>query len=84
MAKLGPHLVDYDKKMIPFYHNNQFMVLKGDQVEKPTCATVNQLTRLCSTHAVHECYFLQVYSEDTHNTNVQKYEILNTLPSSTP
>jgi len=35
LAKLGPHMVDYDKKVIQIYHNNQFMVLKDDQLEKP-------------------------------------------------
>lgn len=57
LAKLGPHVVDYDKKVIQFYHNNQFIVLKGDQLKKLAYEAINQLTRLCSTHAVRECYF---------------------------
>lgn len=90
LAKLGPHVVDYDKKVIQFYHNNQFIVLKGDQLKKLAYEAINQLTRLCSTHAVRECYLLQLYSDTYHNTTVTQKsrslstEIISTLPSSTP
>lgn len=58
LEKLGPHVNDYEKKIIKFFHNNQFMVLKGDQMEKLAYITVPQLTRLCSSQAIKECYSL--------------------------
>lgn len=52
LARLGPHVIDYDKRVIKFYHNNQFMVLKGEQIDKPAYTTVPQLARLCSPYSV--------------------------------
>lgn len=76
LAKLGPHVVDYEKKIIKFYHNNQFMVLKGEPVQRPAYTTVSQLHRLCSTQAVWECYSLQIIQE-----NSQQNTLASTSPS---
>ncbi|XP_039140565.1 uncharacterized protein LOC120277791 [Dioscorea cayenensis subsp. rotundata] len=90
LAKLGPHVVDYDKKVIQFYHNNQFMILKGEKSSKPVFASVNQLSRLCCTRAVSACYSLQIIQDSNSSLPLQTTdtdlftEIQNSLPLETP
>lgn len=78
LAQLGPHVVDYEKKTIHFYHNNQFMVLQGALMAKPAYTTVPQLNRLCSTQSIRECYSLQIIPVDALNSPVA-----NTAPQLT-
>lgn len=44
------------------------MTLKGEHMEKPCIASINQLSRLCATQTMSECYSLQLISEGSTST----------------
>lgn len=52
LATLGPHMMDYWTLSIQFYHDNQFITLKGEKQCGPQQASVHQLNRLCTTHSI--------------------------------
>ncbi|XP_020233863.1 uncharacterized protein LOC109813966 [Cajanus cajan] len=60
LATLGPHISDYSALTLKFYLNGEFITLHGDNSKLPTPAQFHHIRRMSHTHAIAECYTLQL------------------------
>lgn len=70
LATLGPHVADYATAVIKFFHQNQFITLKGDQEMGSAEAQFHQLRRMNSTDTICECFTVQMIQTSPHTDTI--------------
>ena len=75
LATLGPHISYYSTLTLKFYLNGEFITLHDDNSKLPTLVQFHHIQRMSHTHAIAECFTLQLQFPEEPKDNWVDFQV---------